>query len=507
MDQQQTPLRRRGFRRLFSISAVVRTQPPKAPNPLTSSEGCHQTHRAMETGPAKLAAVTSLVDKLTQDLDTVNLLPHQRDEALEQLKIYGRHPINAEPIFTRRGIEMLTRHAFNSPSSTTSKNALRCLCNALLLKKECRQMVVDLGYEAKACNKLKNDDCEDEFLVSRVLFLTTYDTDLKLGKLIDEHHLADNSARNLERHAKRSLDVRHVASRMELMALDETAKLLFNVTHHCKEKASSFTACIPHIATLLCKGTFEVTRPLDQPVGSLINALLNLDLGAKEVHSSLYPAAAPTLLTNRLIDILDQSRSRYHTEDLESITPLTCVLRALHQHAPKEVQTSMRQRLLPSEADRTEVLGRTGTLPSWLLKNSTNAVAENLRETISDLLFDLSDNDASKFIENFGYGYASGYLFKRNIEVPENASRTLSGTSQGSDRPVNPITGQFLDLERHPEGPEMTDAEKEREAEKLFVLFQRLEQNGIISVENPLRTAVQEGRFEELPDDHEEDVD
>jgi hypothetical protein len=37
--------------------------------------------------------------------------------------------------------------------------------------------------------------------------------------------------------------------------------------------------------------------------------------------------------------------------------------------------------------------------------------------------------------------------------------------------------------------------------------FHRLRENGIISVENPMRTAVEQGRFEELPDDYQEDVD
>ena len=47
----------------------------------------------------------------------------------------------------------------------------------------------------------------------------------------------------------------------------------------------------------------------------------------------------------------------------------------------------------------------------------------------------------------------------------------------------------------------MTDAEKEREAERLFVLFERLRATGVLNVENPLRTAQQTGRFEELSDD------
>ncbi|TGJ80865.1 hypothetical protein E0Z10_g7906 [Xylaria hypoxylon] len=463
----------------------------------------------MLSGPAKLAATTSLVDKLTQDLASVNLLPHQRDAALEELKIYGRDPHNADPIFTREGIEMLTRHAFDSPSSTTSRNALRCLCNALLLKKECRQIFVDLGYEAKVCNKLRNDSRDDEFLASRIVFLTTYDTDTKLEQLIDKYHLADSMIKNLERHAKHhSDDGRSTTDPMQETALTETLKLLFNITHHCKQKASSFTQAVPHIVTILCKGSFQVDKPLDQPIGPLVNSLLNLDLGAKEVQSSLYPPAKPTALSDRLISLLDQSRARYQDEELDStVTPLLGVIQGVHGHASQDVQISMRQKLLPTEADRKEVLGQSGSLPSWLLNNSTNAVAPKLREMISDVLFDLSDKNASRFVENVGYGFASGFLYNKNISIPQNASEAFSNDTGSSSRPVNPVTGQFLDLEKYSDAPEMTDAEKEREAEKLFVLFQRLQANGIISVENPLRTAVEEGRFEELPDDYKEDVD
>ena len=46
---------------------------------------------------------------------------------------------------------------------------------------------------------------------------------------------------------------------------------------------------------------------------------------------------------------------------------------------------------------------------------------------------------------------------------------------------------------------EMTDEEKEREAERLFVLFERLQNLGV-GVENPVRAFQQSGRFEELND-------
>lgn len=60
----------------------------------------------------------SLLEKLTLDLQKICMLPHrehdvevdvdstrltdtERDAALERLKLYGRDPVDAEPIFTQ----------------------------------------------------------------------------------------------------------------------------------------------------------------------------------------------------------------------------------------------------------------------------------------------------------------------------------------------------------------------------------------------------------------------
>ncbi|KAI0126924.1 guanine nucleotide exchange factor [Xylariales sp. AK1849] len=492
--------------RLFSASNTSPTTPEeKTQKPEVAEVEMVKTMGALR-GPAKLAAVTDLMRKLSKDLETVSLLPHQRDAALEELKIYGRDPQNADPIFTQGGIETLTRHAFNSPSSTTSRNALRVLCNAMLLKAETRQMYADLGYESKACNQLKNDNRDDEFLVSRLIFLTTY-ANANLEDLIDKHHLADIIIKNLERHVKRQNDGKAPVDPMEEMALVETLKLLFNISHYCKDRISTFTPAIPHVVALLCKGFYKPEKPLDAPVMTAVNALLNLDLGAKDVQTSMFPPNEPTILANCLIDLLKRSSKAYMNEEPENtVTALIGVIRAVHEYAPQDVKTSMRARLLPTEDDRKEVLGRSLTLPSWLLKNSTNPVTPQLREAISELLFDMSDKDASQFVNNVGYGFASGFLFNRNMPIPQNASEAFANAG-GSNRPVNPVTGQFLDTESHPTAPEMTEEEKEREAERLFVLFERLRANGIISAENPVRTAQQQGRFEELPDDYVEDAD
>lgn len=83
-------------------------------------------------------------------------------------------------------------------------------------------------------------------------------------------------------------------------------------------------------------------------------------------------------------------------------------------------------------------------------------------------------------MRNVGYGFASGFLFSHNISVPASAmeaysasgSERVSQDSQGIEGRINPITGQFVDREAKVE-IDMTDEEKEREAERLFVLFER----------------------------------
>lgn len=376
-----------------------------------------------------------------------------------------------------QGIRTLVRHAFDTEALSTSHHALRCLANAMLIKAEARQIFVDLGYEAKACAQLKRDTWDDEFLVGRVIFLTTYGTNVDLVKLIDQYGLADTVISKLENHAKLATTARKdKVDPMQDMALAETLKLMFNVTHFCKAKVDAFTPAVNPIVTLVIKREITPAQPLDGPFSPLVNALVNLKLDSPEAMEALYPDAAPNSVVERLLHLLELSLKTYNDENLEqTVTPLVSVLRVIHDSAPDATKALIRSSLLPTPEDRTKVLGKGETMPSRLLRNSTNALTPQLRETVSHFLFEMSDKDAHQFVDNVGYGFASGFLFQNNIPVPKNAADGNGGAAAGgSARAVNPITGQFLDRETVPdEGPEMTEEEKEREAERLFVLFER----------------------------------
>lgn len=347
----------------------------------------------------------------------------------------------------------------------------------MLIKAEARQIFVDLEYEAKACAQLKRDTWDDEFLVGRVIFLTTYGTNVDLAKLIDDYDLAETVISKLANHAKlATTSKKEKVDQMQDMALAETLKLMFNVTHFCKAKADAFTPAVTPVIALITKREFLPSQPLDGPFSPLVNALVNLNLDSPEAKAALYPDTAPNSVVERLLLLLDLSLKTYNDDNLEqTVTPLVSVLRVVHESAPDATKAVIRSSLLPTPEDRTKVLGKGETMPSRLLRNSTNALTPQLRETVSHFLFEMSDKDANQFVDNVGYGFASGFLFQNNIPVPKNAADGNAGAGAGgSGRAVNPITGQFLDRETVPdEGPEMTEEEKEREAERLFVLFER----------------------------------
>lgn len=359
----------------------------------------------------------------------------------------------------------------------------------------------------------QSESIDDEFLLSRILFLTTYDANLDYTELVNEHHLAENINASMQRHADRYTQPRkraqeHTAA-MDLMALSETLKLIFNITHFHPDLSQHFTDSIPTIFHILTRRDAP-SKPLDAPVSFLINALLNLvreeGTGTAAhphdpvLHAAIFPVSDPPRNATHLITILDSAIRAYPAAELDTtISPLFTLLRRIYEIAPTDVQTVMQSKLLPSESDRNQPLGKTSSLPSRLLNLSTSASTPALRDSISAFHYELSSKDAGTYISNVGYGYASGFLLSKNIPMPEGAMRD-AGEGSSSGVPVNPITGQRLDREELVEMPEMTLEEKEREAERLFVLFERLKKTGVVDVKNPVEEMYRSGRIEELSD-------
>lgn len=384
----------------------------------------------------------------------------------------------------------------------TSRGALRVLANSLLLKPECRQLLVTEGTAPKLVKKLGDGENEDEFLVARILFLFTYGADADFENLVIKHDLGKIIEKRLERHAKRCTATAPQTNPMDDMALNETAKLFFNITHFHADLVPLLQHALPHLIEIIHRSQIR-TPPLDPPLSSIINTLINLDLNTPNAKTSLFLAGNEPALTDKLVAILTATLSHYKGSELEQFSaPLVTVLRMVYPIAPESVKKSLESRILPSEEERDRPLGKSDTLASKLLQLSTKATTPAVRTSISALLFEFSESNADIFVQNVGYGFAAGFLTSNNLPMPASAQSTQASAGAA----INPVTGQRLDKEIEPEGPPMTDEEKEREAERLFVLFERLKKTGIVDVVNPVEQAMREGRFQELPDDYDEEA-
>lgn len=201
--------------------------------------------------------------------------------------------------------------------------------------------------------------------------------------------------------------------------------------------------------------------PLQAPVSTLIHCLPMLPLQKKH-HISVKGV-------DKLVEVLKDCIVSYGSPDKENeFLPLLLALNHISQSEATEAKAQLKKSFIPTDEDRKEALGKGKTLPHKLLRLSNMSMYPEVREVIMTMFFELSDKDSSRFVHNVGFGNAAGYLSSKGIEISQKDLGEAAGAAD-----VNPVTGQRVDAESVPDLPEMTEEEKEREAERLFVLFER----------------------------------
>lgn len=197
---------------------------------------------------------------------------------------------------------------------------------------------MDIGYAPKAAERLKVDDRDDEFLISRMLFLLTYNTKVDFEDLIEQNRLAESINASLARHAKvfssKSGRRKSEASPIQDMSLVETLKLMFNITYYYPDVVQKFTPAIESLLSLVVNHPLP-KPPLQSPITYLFNALMNLDLAAAakktpygpEAQSSpLFPYSCPEQIAERLTSIFNKAIATMSEHDLDQAAAPLCTL-------------------------------------------------------------------------------------------------------------------------------------------------------------------------------------
>ncbi|EGO01490.1 hypothetical protein SERLA73DRAFT_166046 [Serpula lacrymans var. lacrymans S7.3] len=161
--------------------------------------------------------------------------------------------------------------------------------------------------------------------------------------------------------------------------------------------------------------------------------------------------------------------------------------------ADEGVRTRLREWLVPSDLDRTRPLEGRSDMLGRCLRLLGSVYHARLKDAVGEMLFAMCDSDATTLSSHFGYGNVAGFLFHKGIvNAPQGSSSSTTNMASGGAA-INPITGT---VERQSTPIQMTEEEKEREVEKLFTLFDRLEKTGAMPAsQNPIRKAIHEGKL------------
>ncbi|KAJ6516512.1 guanine nucleotide exchange factor [Mycena sanguinolenta] len=178
----------------------------------------------------------------------------------------------------------------------------------------------------------------------------------------------------------------------------------------------------------------------------------------------------------------------------DELSPLVVLITRLCI-ADEAFRTRTRDWLVPVDLDRSAAAGSLESRPDMLgrcLRLLGSVYHARLKDSVGEMLFAMCDSDATTLSTLLGYGNVAGFLFNKGImsAPPPPATTSSAALSAAAADHINPITGTAQEA-RAPD-PEMTPEEKEREMEKLFVLFDRLERTGTLPPsQNPIRKAME----------------
>ncbi|KAF5333430.1 hypothetical protein D9611_002341 [Ephemerocybe angulata] len=258
------------------------------------------------------------------------------------------------------------------------------------------------------------------------------------------------------------------------------------------------------------------SSPTTSKPSTLDRALSVLTAGRSRSRSPSPVVTSSTQVVNKALDLLDATLTRYFpgkteaddasvrekvkkesTDTLDDLLSPIVVLITKLCVADETCRTRVRQFIVPDDLDRSSPLEERSDILGRCLRLMGSVYHARLKDAIGEMIFAACDNNASILSAFFGYGNVAGFLFNKGIMTappPSEGGPIDIPTTSATGEAINPITGSTVQPKST--GPDMTDEEKEREMDKLLVLFDRMEKIGALPKDqNPIRKAIHEGKF------------
>ncbi|KAL6095112.1 uncharacterized protein ACO6RY_16377 [Pungitius sinensis] len=277
----------------------------------------------------------------------------------------------------------------------------------------------------------------------------------------------------------------------------EILKILFNITYssHRQEPSEDDAALYRHLVAMLRVCLMRKCLLLDDTdelQGHTVNLLsamplqcLDVLLTAREEPDSAQGPGVNMECVHTLVLFMER-RLESGDKMKEKLTPVFNLLTESCR-AHRETRHYIRKHILPPLRDASHRPEEGSTVKSRLVRLMTH-LDTDLKHSAADLIFVLCKENVSRFVKYTGYGNAAGLLATRGLlggRGPGGASGYSSDSDsdteeyrQVKDR-INPVTGRVEAQQPDPmEG--MTEEEKEEEAKRLIMLFNKLSRDDII---------------------------
>ncbi|KAL3967640.1 angiogenin [Sarotherodon galilaeus] len=265
----------------------------------------------------------------------------------------------------------------------------------------------------------------------------------------------------------------------------EILKILFNITHstHKQDPSEDDAALYRHLVAILRLCLMRkclLSEDTDELQGHTVNLLSALPLQCLDVLLTvpLEPDSEQCEGVNmdcvHTLLMFMERRLEAGDKIKEKLTPILNLLTESCR-AHRETRHYIRKYILPPLRDVSQRPEEGTTVKSRLIRLMTH-LDTDLKHCAADLIFVLCKENVSRFVKYTGYGNAAGLLATRGL-LGGQGPRT-SDTQYSSDSDSD--TEEYRQAEQPDPMEGMTEEEKEEEAKRLIMLFNKLSRDNII---------------------------